>query len=171
MSKIVVIEPHRILQQGIAIALYPENEVELLARVPENFSAESFDAAIVDCAALREANALTPAALRTVQDWKLPTIWIEDAAPARVADRTNGVTLHRPLARQALLAAVLECLGAGSTKKGNAEIGKRSRERAHSSKASAKGADKPVPVIVELTEVVEEGAADKKDSDAAGQKK
>jgi len=78
MSKILVIEPHRILQQAIAIALYPENDVELKDAIPESLNVKDFDAVIVGAASLEEKSGLGGQGIHTIRVWKLPTIWIED---------------------------------------------------------------------------------------------
>jgi hypothetical protein len=170
MSKILVIEPYRILQQGIAISLYPENDVQLKDTVPENLASSDFDAAIVDAASLRESNALDAAALRAIQGWKLPTIWIEDQASGQVPHRGQDLTLQRPIGRQALMAALRECLGPASGAKANAALAERSEGRRNSSKGTVKeitsgGAGRTEPI--ELTDIVEEPAGDK-NSDTTG---
>jgi hypothetical protein len=165
MTKIVVIEPHRILQQGIAIALYPENDVQLKNTVPENLASSDFDAAIVDAASLRESNALDAAALRAIQGWKLPTIWIDDQASGQVPYRGQVVTLQRPIGRQALVAALRECLGPASGAKGNAALAERSEDRRSSSKGAVQeitSGDAGRTEPIELTDIVEEPAGDKK---------
>ena len=164
MSKILVIEPYRILQQGIAISLYPENDVQLMDVVPENLNSNDFDAAIVDAASLQESNALDAAALRSIQGWKIPTIWIEDDVSGRVSSRAKVVTLQRPLGRQALMAALRECLGAASSEKRNAAAAERNDDRRVPSKRTAKeetSAETAAAEIIELTDVVEQTGVDK----------
>src|SRR5919109_3097295 len=157
MSKILVIEPYRILQQGIAISLYPENDVQLMDGVPENLNSNDFDAAIVDAASLQESNALDAAALRSIQEWKMPTIWIGGDVSGRVSSREKVVTLQRPLGRQALMAALRECLGAASSEKRNAAAAERNDDRRVPSKRTAKeetSAETAAAEIIELTDVV-----------------
>jgi hypothetical protein len=164
MSKILVIEPYRILQQGIAISLYPENDVQLMDGVPENLNSNDFDAAIVDAASLQESNALDAAVLRSIQGWKIPTIWIEGDISGRVPTRGKVVTLQRPLGRQALMAALRECLGAASGEKRNAALADRNDDRRVPSKRTAReetSADTAAAEIIELTEVVEQTGAGK----------
>jgi hypothetical protein len=164
MSKILVIEPYRILQQGIAISLYPENDVLLIDGVPENLNSNDFDAAIVDAASLREKNALDAAALHAIQQWKIPTIWIEGDVPERVSSRGSVVTLRRPLGRQALVAALRDCLGAGSSEKRNAAVAEQNEDRRVTPKGAAKEKTSAVTAaaeIIELTEIVEETGAGK----------
>ena len=158
MSKILVIEPYRILQQGIAISLYPENDVQLLDGVPEKLSSNDFDAAIVDVTSLRQCNPLDAAALRAIQGWKLPTIWIDDEASARVSNHGEAVMLQPPVDRQALVAALRECLGAASSGKDKAPVGQRSEDKRRSSEAMAKEKTSDTPdaaEIIELTDIVE----------------
>jgi hypothetical protein len=55
MSKILVVETHRMLQQAIALALFPEHEVKIVSAIPESSELKDFDAVIVDVKSLGES--------------------------------------------------------------------------------------------------------------------
>jgi hypothetical protein len=78
MSKILVVEPYKILQRAIAVSFFPEHQVEVTEQVPEVSALEqrAYDVAIVDAAALREKNAAGDLN-RCLQDWSIPIIWLE----------------------------------------------------------------------------------------------
>jgi hypothetical protein len=140
MSKVLVIEPYRILQQALAIALYPEHDVQLIDIIPESLDPKDFDAAIMDAASLREKSGLNAQELQTVHGWKLPMIWIDDEASGEESARNKVVILKQPISRKALMAAVAECLG--ETAKG---------------KSTGPTARTEPDKFIELTDVVEEG--------------
>ena len=50
MSKILVVEPYKILQRAIAVSFFPEHQVEVTEQVPEVSALEqrAYDVAIVD---------------------------------------------------------------------------------------------------------------------------
>jgi hypothetical protein len=68
MSKILVVEPRKILQQAIRLALCPDHEVQLETNLldPKPSTIKNFDLAIIDAAALRDANMLGAQHLRAV---------------------------------------------------------------------------------------------------------
>jgi hypothetical protein len=142
MSKVLVIEPYRILQQAVAIALYPEHDVQLMDIISESLDPKDFDAAIVDAASLREKSGLNAQELRTIYGWKLPMIWIDGEASGEGSPPNKIVILKQPISRNALMAALAECLG--ETTKGKS-IGPTARIEPEK--------------FIELTDVVEEGPA------------
>ena len=163
MSKILVIEPHRILQQAIAIALYPENDVELMDAIPESLNVKDFDAVIVGAASLEEKSGLGGQGIHTIRVWKLPTIWIEDESSGQVPSRDDVVILKQPISREALLTALGKCLRAFGSKRNGAVA-----EREDGPRPSKEAAKKPASAatesakFIELVDVVEEGPGDKK---------
>jgi len=111
MSSILVIEPRKILQHATAIALFPEHEARMVATVEEAGEAREFAVVIVDAAALREANGLSAQTLRAMETWQAPMIWLDDDPP-QPPKRAKLVIVKRPLSRDAMRAAVAQCLGA-----------------------------------------------------------
>jgi hypothetical protein len=148
MSRVLLIEPHRVLQQALALSLFPEHEV----RVEESIDAgmigglKEVDLLIVDVAALRNAGKLTAELRRTLEAVKTPTLWIDDDA-AR-PKRANLAVIAPPIASGSLQTAVGELLSGRpeKPKKSAATAKVDGDETAHESGAQ----------LIDLVEVVEE---------------
>ncbi len=170
MSRILIIEPQKILQQAIVLFLFPDHEVEVNENVPEKETqvVKDFDLAIVDAAALREANMLGAQQARTVEGWKIPTIWIDDAAGAQSPAAKQLVMLGRPVQRDALQAAMAKCLGTSSSSKQNGIASLSATDRIPSLETTIEetSAADAVQVagspVIELVDVVEEEPERKK---------
>ncbi|HEY1265643.1 MAG TPA: hypothetical protein VGH16_00195 [Candidatus Binatia bacterium] len=153
MSKILLIEPHRVLQQALALSLFPEHDV----RVEESAGAgvlgglKDVDLLIIDAAALRTAGKLTSELQRAVEEAKTPTLWIDDddAGPKRA----KLAALAPPIASGSLQTAVADLLS-GESKKTK----KNSRqETAGAIETAEEAAAEPI----DLVEVVEDESQDK----------
>ena len=118
MSKILLIEPDKMLRQAFTVALFPEHQVHAVAAVPDA-APKDFDASIVDAVALQERESLSAGSVRAVEGWKLPTIWIDGEKPAEAPKRDRLVRLKRPVAKALLLEALAQCIGASSGLKPN----------------------------------------------------
>jgi hypothetical protein len=156
MSKILVVEPRKILQQAIRLALCPDHEVQLDANLSdqEPSAIKNFDLAIIDAAALRDVNVLGTQLLRAVQKWKIPKIWIDEAERVQAPGRDKLMVLTKPIQRETLQSAVATCLGAGSSSKQN---GTARLSVKGATGATAKDSRTPaVAPIIELVDVVEE---------------
>jgi hypothetical protein len=163
MSKILVIEPQKILQQAIVLSLFPEHDVRLSADFLEQATpGKDFDLVIIDAAALRQANALTEPLLGAVQDWKMPTIWIQDGGGPPVPRGGKFVALSRPIQKHALQSAVAECLATSpiSTRNGPGKVSAERRPSSSTTRAeevtNAPASDVSEPRVIELVDVVEE---------------
>ncbi|MGH7855543.1 MAG: hypothetical protein ACREP3_19000 [Candidatus Binatia bacterium] len=108
MSRILVVQPHRMLQQAFVVALFPEHQVQVLAEIPE-VSADA-DVVIIDAAAMRERDLLTARELRRVQSWNVPIVWVDDEVVAKGSAESNSARLTAPIKRDDLRTAVAECL-------------------------------------------------------------
>ena len=117
MSKILVVEAHRMLQQAIALALFPEHEVEIGSAIPESSALKDFDAVIVDVGSIGESDGDFEPAIRAVQSWKVPTVWVQGALNKQTPRREKLVSLNLPIEKEALLSALAECLGTISKEK------------------------------------------------------
>ena len=168
MSRVLVIEPQKILQQAIILSLFPEHDVELSIDFSEKTTGvdRNFDLVIVDAAALSDRNVLGGRWLGTVQNWKVPMIWIQDGGGPPIPSAGAMVVLQRPLQKQALQLAVIECLSAASTSRpdgpgasdtGSPVLSKASTDETRTALAS----ELPAQRVIELVEVVEEEAEDK----------
>jgi hypothetical protein len=138
MSTILVVEPRKILQHATAIALFPEHEARMTTTIPEAEELKGFAAVIVDAAVLREINGLSAQAMRAIELWQTPTIWI-DGEPPQAPNRDRLVIVKRPVSRKAMRDAVAMCLGQTT--------------RLEDAAASAQ------PNIIDLVDVVEAAAA------------
>ena len=155
MSKILVVEAHRMLQQAIALALFPEYEVMIVSAIPESSALKGFDTVIVDPESLGESAGGSEAAIRTLQSLNIPTIWMRGSNLGPTPQRQNLVPIKTPIDKETLLAALAECLGVLSR-----EI--RLEKVAGSSTAgdnrSGAAAATPDSGVIDLFEVVDEGA-------------
>jgi hypothetical protein len=151
MSAILVIEPRKILQHATAVALFPEHEARMFETVPEAGEIEEFAAVIVDAAALREASGLSAQALRAMETWKAPMVWV-DGDPPLPPKRDKLVIVKRPVSRQAIRAALAECLAQEFETGGGA--GNSTRDNAAAATVKERN-------VIELVDVVEEAAARK----------
>jgi len=156
-----VIQPHRMLQQAIALALFTEHDVQMSAAIPESLERDQFDAVIVDAASLRETTGISDEAMRRIRDWHLPTIWIGDKQSAEVSKWERLVMMERPIAKEGLHSALAECLGvsAGSHSNGVAStpepVTKRISKKAVEENEIQSGATAD-PGIIELVDIIEE---------------
>jgi len=117
MSKILLVETHRMLQQAIALALFPEHEVKLASTIPESSELEGFDAVIVDVGSIGESDGDFEPAIRAVQSWKVPTVWVQGSSHEQTPQREKLVSLIPPIEKEVLLSALAECLGIPSRAK------------------------------------------------------
>ena len=162
MSKILVVEPYKILQRAIAVSFFPEHEVQLTDDLSEmnEFEQRSYDIVVVDAGALRERNTIGDLN-RRVQDWRIPTIWIEETISTVVPTRDKLVVLRKPLLKNDLLSALAQCLEKRSTMslaRGSAELGKKVRGKEDFVNAGLEPRPKQEKArVIELVDVVEEG--------------
>ena len=158
MSKILVVQPHRILRHALAVALAPDHRVEAVEIIPEAGDPKTADMVIIDAGALRERGALTARELRLMEPWQVPTLWID---PDAMLPNKKFKNLTWPLSREELKKAVAECLtkaivasesvGTPEKRDGAPAAGKKERRAAKASEPAAE-VDKHV---IELVDVVE----------------
>jgi hypothetical protein len=108
MSKILVIQPHKMLQQALVVALFPEHHVRVMERIPG--AVVDADLVIIDAAALRERNSLTEREIRALDNCNLPIVWIDAEAPGEPERKSRLLHLMPPLKRDDLKAVVADCL-------------------------------------------------------------
>ena len=158
MSKILVVEPFKILQRAIAVSLFPEHQVQLTEQVPEMSAIEqrSYDLAIIDAGALREKN--TAGDLnRRLQDWSIPIIWLEEASSTVAPVRDRLLVLRKPIVRNDLLAALARCQAQRPTFP-PAEAGEKLQNKTALVDTHVKPDSEQKATIIELVDVVEEEA-------------
>jgi hypothetical protein len=158
MSKILVVEPYKILQRAIAMSLFPEHHIEITEHVPEMSALEqrSYDIAIIEAGALREKN--TGGDLnRRLQDWPIPIIWLEETISAVAPVRDKLVVVRKPIVRNDLLAAIAHCQAQGSTLP-LTNPGENLQNKTALADTEATSDSKQRATIIELVDVVEEEA-------------
>jgi hypothetical protein len=102
MSKVLLVEPHKVLQQALALSLFPEHDVKVEEAIDAAGVAglADVDLLIIDAAALREKGRLTAELQRAVEASKLAILWIDgEKGPkgdrlAAVATPIDGATLQ-----------------------------------------------------------------------------
>ena len=154
MSKILVVQPYRMLQQAIGLCLFPQHQARMTSSVPEVTEIEEVDAAIIDAAALRETDAVSHAALRSIQSWAIPIVWIDTGdAPPTPSDRV--VVIRPPITKQNLERALDHCLGGPQEARPLA---------AQKEPSSAHTASSNVIDLVEVVEVAESAPKNREDN-------
>lgn len=123
MSKILLIEPHKILRRAISLSLSPGHEVH----VEESLSAsgvgslKEYDLLIVDGAALRENDQLTPEVVRAIQDCRTPTLWLEGEESSGFPKRDKLLIMRKPIEKEAFQSALDGFLSSQITPKERAD--------------------------------------------------
>jgi hypothetical protein len=141
MSTILVIEPRKILQHAIALALFPDHDARMMTTIPETEALRDCAAVIVDAAILRETDGLPAQATRTMEKWDTPMVWIDGDSPAP-PNRHNLVVVKRPVSRMVMREALAQCLAQSA---GAAHTGTETNERD----------------VIELVDVVEPASTSK----------
>jgi len=155
MSKILVIQPHRMLQQAIALFLFPAHEVQMRDTVPESLSDNDFDAVIVDAVSLQETAGAASQTLRAVQNWRVPTIWIESGESSQAPQRDKLVLMKRPIAREALESSLAACLDTSIPPTAARDQAKAAKEKKDTPAAA------PDSKVIDLVDVVEDDSGQK----------
>ena len=160
MSRLLVIEPNLMMRHALAVALIPDHLAQFVDGLPAAPALENVDGIIVDAAMLRQGAKLTPTDLQAVDNWKVPTVWIDDIEPASTPERVNWVTLKMPVQRERLLKALFDCVNPASGSKtvaGQDEIRAAlpAKTRGKKNKAAVIPAANGTQVI-ELVEVVDD---------------
>jgi hypothetical protein len=171
MSKILVVEPYKILQRAIALSFFPEHQVEVTEQVPEMSVLEqrSYDVAIIDAGALREKNTASDLN-RRLHEWWIPIIWLEENISTAAPVRDNLVILPKPIARNDLLAALARCQARGLTNP-LTDAGEKLRNETISADTEVKADSEHRAQIIDLVDVVEEEAAAGKRNERLERKK
>jgi hypothetical protein len=164
MSRILVIQPHKMLQHAFSVALFPEHQVQVMERIPDAAALKDVDLVIVDAVALRQRGSLAQQELSEVQNWKTPTIWIDKDADSQAPTREELVLLQAPPGKDLLVRAMAECLVSPDTGKQAANPIKSGAAWPASTTGTAKpqrgtAATNVEENFIELVEVVEEGSA------------
>ena len=147
MSKILVVEAHRMLQQAIALALFPDYEVKIASAIPESSALKDFNAVIFDLKSLGESAGGAEAAIRAVQSWKVPTVWVQGSSHEPTPQRENLIPIIAPIEKDVLLSALAECLGIISKEKRLDKTTGSPRARENQGEAPASDPSTPAPAL------------------------
>ena len=150
------------LRYALAVALTPDHLAQFVDTLPEPSALKNLDGVIVDAAMLRQGAKPTPVDLKTVDRWRVPTVWIDDSAPASPPDRVDWVTVKMPVQRERLLKALFDCLNPAASsalagRKVESSVAMPAKTRAKKSKEHKAPAPDSANVI-ELVEVVEDAS-------------
>lgn len=162
MRKILLIEPLRVVRQAIALALFPEHEVEARESVGSGSPStwKDYELIILDGTALRELGQLAPELVRAVQSSETPTLWLEEDESHRPPRRANLVVVKKPIEREAFCSAVAELLSPPGAAKKRGKSAVASTTEADAPKGPAKGETGELGQessrFVDLVDVVEE---------------
>ena len=171
MSKILVVEPYKILQRAIALSFFPEHQVQVTEQVPEMSALEqrSYDVAIVDAGALREKSAAGDLN-RCLQDWSIPIIWLEENTTTAAPVRDKLVVLRKPIVRNDLLAALTRCETQGPTFP-STDLGEKLQNKTVLIDTDVKPDLEQRATIIELVDVFEEEATARRQDEWQERKK
>ena len=159
MSKILLIEPDKMLRQAFMVALFPEFQIQIVEAIPDA-APKDFDAMIVDASALPE-QAKSGRIIRAVIGWHLPIIWIDGDQSGPAPDPARCIRLKRPVAKEVLRRALAQCLSATAAPKSTVSaepaktpLGKKTRPKKAVDITASQNRN-----FIELVDVVEEEAA------------
>jgi hypothetical protein len=153
MSKILIVEPHKMLSHAFAVALSPDHEIEVVKAFASPETLTGVDVAIIDAASLRESTGTAPDP-SSAESWPMPIIWIDDN-PGSAAEKL--LCLEPPVDREALKRAVAQCTQApekmapADKPKSRAPSVSKSKSPAQSLPSAAEDEQK----FIELVDVVE----------------
>jgi hypothetical protein len=151
MGKILLIEPHKVLQQAIGLSLFPEHDVQVQDSVTASAigSLRETDLLIVDAAALRESNQLSSEVARALQSSTIPIVWIDDSESEPPPKRDKLAALMKPIENGAFQSALAQLLSPSITKR---EPKKTPGPGSQRSKTKQKADGEPI----ELVDVVDD---------------
>jgi hypothetical protein len=105
MSRILLIEPYRLLQHAFTAALFAEHELAIAEAVPD--TVRGADLVILDAAALRERGLLSGMEPGMIQRWQVPVVWLDADDQAEVPGAGTIIRAKLPVDKAALKQALL----------------------------------------------------------------
>ena len=158
MSKIFIVEPHKMLRYAFAVALSPEHEVQISKTMPASADLQGSDLAIVDAASLRDRSSLTVPELHKIQSWKIPIIWIDDDVEIQAPTRGKLLRLKAPIDNGTLKKKVTQCLGQSDANQPAPKTKSRAAAALSNVKLQTKSSQSAVDAekkVIELVDIVE----------------
>lgn len=178
MGKVLLIEPKKILQQAISLALFPEHEVQVQEGMGSlgSGSLKDFDLLVLDGSALRELGQLNPDTVRAVQASKTPTVWLEEDEKHLPPRRANLLMVKKPIERESLHLAVAELLSPKvPAKKGSKSPADSGAEKKSSRSAAGRQMEEAPEQgslqFIDLVDVVEEQTSSGQKKKSPGKQK
>ena len=162
MSRVLVIEPHRMLQQALAIALVPEFQLQFETTIPDDVRVSEFDVVIVDAAALAEVAVAAAATVQAVPDWHVPTVRISEEGTSQAAKHPGVIRIKTPISKDSLRLALAQCLAgaSGNSMPPSAPAAKKAKAKETVKQQKLKSVDareaEEQPDLIELVDVIEE---------------
>jgi hypothetical protein len=117
MSKILVVEPAKMLQQALVFALASEHEIQVVDQLPEPAALQA-DIAMIDPAVLIKSDAAAARARATILSWQIPIIWLGSEWPSSERAPAKLVCVKPPFDRESLKKALADIVRS-STKENN----------------------------------------------------
>lgn len=156
MGKILLVEPQKILQQAISLSLFPEHDVKIESEIASAAgSFKNYDILIVDAAALRERNQLTPDVIRSIQGCKTPTLWLEEDAASQTPKREKFVVVKKPIEKEMFESALADLVSPGLSRERSSSVAPRPSKGAPKKKP-AEASEQSSFQFIDLVDVVEE---------------
>lgn len=157
MSKILLIEPSKMLQHAFVLALFPEHEVEIISNIGDAAKGTP-DLAIIDAATLRDAAIAAPGA-KLNRNLRLPMIRIGGDAGAD-SNTAEVAVLSIPFTKEELRAAITQALNSApsntAVRTEEAPLESTSPRKAKAAKGAAKKQDAEDRQVIELVDVFED---------------
>lgn len=154
MSRVLIVESERVLQQALSLALISEHEVTILNALPENGAdgLKEFDLIIIDATALRAAGSVTPQTTQAIESSDVPTLWLEEFDSPQAPQRAKLTVLKKPIEKEAFDSAITGLLTVRKSSK-------QEPERARVRKEKEKGIPEQESFqFIDLVDIVEEGS-------------
>ena len=157
MSRILIIQSAKMLQQAFVYALAPEHEIQLTDKIADAMMPDA-DIAIVAAGALADRDLTGARRLDAIRSWQIPVVWLGGEPPPAEARPGKFVLLQPPLTRESLKKALAEISGPAQ-----AAAAKPKREAADTKQTKPETEPNVIAPekknVIELVEVVEEQPA------------
>jgi len=174
MSRILVVEPSKMLQQALVFALASEHQIQVTDRLPRSDAAPEVDVAIVDRAAVRDEDA-DKQELGAMREWRIPIVWLGAEWPAAGGSAPgNIVRVALPLDLESLKKALADVFAAqqaaqtGTLNSPTAAVFDPERSKRKKTESSPTAGENRE--TIELVEVIEEQPAGALSKTEAGKK-
>ncbi len=157
MGKILLIEPQSIVRQAISLFLFPEYEVEVKEAInaADVEALPECDLLIVDGAALRQSDQLSPEVVGAIEHCKIPILWLQEDESSQPPKGDRLATVKKPIERIAFQSALADLLSPGGPAREKVvSEGGESKDRKNERRAEPPSQD--TLELIELVDVAEE---------------